>query len=92
VFGAMVIAGWLVRWWQRTPTTPPEGDKPESRWPWLTLLAIGALTGVAAAVTSPSVQVGAFRGATRGGGAIAAAGLLLALGWHLVRYRQRSAA
>jgi hypothetical protein len=90
LFGAVVIAGWLVRWWQRTAPTPVE-ETPRSRWPWLSLLVIGGVTGVVAAVTSPSVQVGAFRGATRGGGAIAAAGLLLAAGWQ-IRRRQRSAA
>jgi hypothetical protein len=89
VLGGVVIAGWLIRWWLRTPAGPLE-DSARSRWPWLSLLVIGGVIGIEAAVRSPSVQVAAFRGATRGGGAIAAAGLLLAVGWHLIRHRQRS--
>lgn len=89
LFGALVIAGWLVRWWQRTPAGSVAAN-PRSRWTWLGLLLVGAVTGGIAAATSATLQVAAFRGATRGGGAIAAAGLLLAVGWQLIRLRRSS--
>lgn len=89
LFGAAVIAIWLARWWQRTEPLPV-APHPHSRWTWLGLLVVGAAAGIAAAVTSPSLQVAAFRGATRGGAAIAAAGLLLALGWHATQHTNRA--
>jgi Domain of unknown function (DUF4184) len=84
VFGASVEAYWLWRWWRRTPATATVAPR-RNGWNWLGLVLIGGVVGGWAAATSPSLQTAAFNGATRGGGAMVAAALVLAVAWHLRR-------
>jgi Domain of unknown function (DUF4184) len=88
LFGVAVEAYWLWRWWQRTPAREVPSAA-NVRRTWLVLLLVGAVAGCFAAATSHSIQRAAFNGATNGAAAIAAVGILLAVGWHLRRSRLR---
>ena len=84
--GGLVLLGWVLLWWRRTPGgTPSETRAPW--WPWVLLAAAGAAAGAAGALTAPSLGAAGFAGATWGGGTALAAAVLLAAGWHLRRPR-----
>ncbi|WP_448641259.1 DUF4184 family protein [Geodermatophilus sp. URMC 63] len=86
--GAAVLAGWLVRWWRRSPTRP--GDLRGAAWAvWAGLLALGAVAGTTAAIRASGVLEAGFDGATAGGAAMALAAAVAAAAW---RARRRPAA
>ncbi|MGY1607371.1 MULTISPECIES: DUF4184 family protein [unclassified Geodermatophilus] len=88
VLGAVVLAGWLVLWWRRTPSRP--GDLRGTAWAvWAGLVGLGAVVGGAAAVRAPDVLRAGFAGATAGGAAMGVAAVLGAAAWHLGRRRGR---
>ena len=79
--GAVVLAGWLARWWRRTPSRPD--DLRGTAWAvWGGLLALGAAAGLTAALRVPGPLQAGFDGATAGGAAMAAAAGLAAAVWH----------
>lgn len=79
--GAAVLAGWLARWWRRTPSRPD--DLSGTAWAvWGGLLALGAAAGLTAALRAPGPLQAGFDGATAGGAAMAAAAGLAAAVWH----------
>ena len=82
VLGGLVLLGWLVHWWRRTPAVPAPG-RPGWWWPWLAVAAAASLAGLAAAVGAPDVHSGAVAAAFRGGGVGTAAALALALVWRV---------
>ncbi|TFV62958.1 UNVERIFIED_ORG: DUF4184 family protein [Bacillus sp. AZ43] len=86
VLGGLLLLGWLVRWWLRTPARPT--GRSGTAWAWLLLAAVGTVVGGAAALSSGSIGAAIFDGATWGGGAALAVAALLAAAWH-VRHRGR---
>jgi uncharacterized protein DUF4184 len=82
--GAVVLAGWLLRWWRRTPSRTD--DLHGTAWVvWGGLLALGAVVGVAAALRAPGLLEAGFAGATAGGAVMAVAAGLAAVAWHARR-------
>jgi len=97
VFGVVVIAWWLVRWWRRTPPAPTAGTgiSPAARLGAIAAVALatlfGAVTVVARAVGGDAaVQLDSlgFAAVTRGAMAGAGVALLLAIVWSLDRRAQ----
>ncbi len=93
IVGAVVIVGWVVRWYRRTaPTTP--GAVPGPRWPWL-VLVFAAMLGAAVGARRPLLATGgpdwreaSFHAAAGAVSAVGLAAFLLAVGWAL-RQRRR---
>ncbi|SEO64968.1 DUF4184 family protein [Trujillonella endophytica] len=82
VLGAVVLAGWLVRWWRRTPPGPVEDRA--GRWePAAVVAATAVLAGVSALPGEEDLRLAAIDAAFRGGGCALAAVVVLSLAWHL---------
>lgn len=88
VAGALVLAGWLGRWWRRPPAAPTAGSRPGWWLPWTALAGAAAVAGAVAARGAPDVRSGAVAAAFAGGGAALGSAVLLALAW-TVRGRTR---
>ena len=92
VFGALVIAVWLARWWRRTAAAPSVSRlRPVvAASAWLSVLAAGAAgaalgsVGPLTASEGPELGSAAFLAATSGIGLAAVVAVLLAASWHLV--------
>jgi Domain of unknown function (DUF4184) len=92
VFGALVTAVWLARWWRRTPAAPSVSRlRPVvAASAWLSVLAAGAAgatLGSLGPLTSPGdhdLDSAAFLAATSGIALAALFAVLLAASWHLV--------
>jgi hypothetical protein len=84
LIGGVVLLGWLLLWWRRTAWRSLP-DRPASRWPWALVAAAGAVAGVPAALSAPSIGAAVFTGTTWGGGAALVVALVLALAWHAAR-------
>jgi hypothetical protein len=80
----LLIAGWLLRWWRRTPPRPVAA---EPAWwvPWAVVAGIGAGVGLAYASTAGDLRSALFLAAVHGGAATAVTAGVLALGWHAHR-------
>jgi hypothetical protein len=87
--GGLVLAGWFVHWWRRTPAAPVALPRPPV-WPWFLLLAVAVAVGLSGAVATPGLRRDGFAGATWGGGAAGLVALLLALAWHARRRAART--
>lgn len=86
VLGGLVLLGWVLRWWLRTPA---RGSVPRGRrWPWVLLGTVGAAVGTAAALPAGDLGEAIYDAATWGGGTALALAVLLAAAWQ-VRHRRR---
>ncbi|WP_051515822.1 DUF4184 family protein [Candidatus Blastococcus massiliensis] len=86
VLGGLVLVGWAVRWWLRTPAGP--SGRPGRRWPWVLLSVVAVLTGTVAALPATGLGEAIYDAATWGGGAALAVAAVLAAAWQ-VRHRHR---
>lgn len=86
VLGGLVLLGWAVRWWSRTPARP--SGAPGRRWPWVLLGTVGTVVGTAAALPAGDLGEAIYDAATWGGGTALAVAVLLAAVWQ-VRHRDR---
>ena len=86
VLGGLVLLGWAVRWWLRTPARP--SGPPGRRWPWVLLGAVVTVVGTAAALRAGGLGAAIYDAATGGGGAALGVAALLAAAWQ-VRHRRR---
>lgn len=84
LLGAAVLAGWLVRWWRRTPPRSGE-ERPGRWWPPAAVVTAGLLGGASAAVAAGDLRSAAVGAAFRGGGCALAAVVLLSIAWHVRR-------
>lgn len=85
LLGALVLLGWLVRWWRRSPPRPAAA--PTHRWAWPAVAGAGVGGAVLGAVGTTDPRSAAVLGAFAGGGAVVLAAVLLALSWHVRRER-----
>ena len=86
--GGLVVAGWVLLWWRRTPPRPVPARVP---WAWLAVGAVALVGAVVGGAGQDDVRSAAVLGAFAGGTAAVVAVLVLALGWHL-RARSRGRA
>ena len=101
VVGLAVIAWWLARWWRTTLPRPSvvAGGRPVAgdrvvgggRYPWAipVILGAGVIGGVVGIMRGASWGSMIFIGLTRGGMVAAGVLLILALTWHVARWRER---
>ncbi|WP_369259610.1 DUF4184 family protein [Geodermatophilus amargosae] len=78
--GGLVLAGWLVGWWRRTPAGPAV-SRPLWWLPWTALAVAAGAAGAMAAAGAPDVRSGAVAAAFTGGGVALGTAVLLALAW-----------
>ncbi|TKJ32487.1 DUF4184 family protein [Blastococcus sp. CCUG 61487] len=88
VVGGLVLLGWLVLWWRRTPPRPC--GPPGRRWPWVLLGTVAAVTGTVAALPAGDPGEAIYDAATWGGGAALAVAAVLSLVWQVRHRRRRS--
>ena len=81
VLGALLLIGWLVRWWRRTPRLPAPARI--HRWAWPSVAGAGTVAAVAGALGTTDVRSAAVVGAFTGGGVAVLAAVLLALAWQV---------
>lgn len=86
VVGGVVLVGWLLLWWRRTPARP--AGPPGRRWPWVLLSAVAGITGTIAALPAADPGSAIYAAATWGGGAALGVAAVLALVWQLRRRRR----
>lgn len=95
VFGFIVLAWWLVRWWRRTPPSPTATTASVTlrRLSWVavacTLVLAVTVTVVIGATARLSLERIAFLSVTRGGAATVVTVGLCCLVWWIGRSRQR---
>jgi hypothetical protein len=85
VLGGLVLLGWVLRWWLRTPSHGPV--RRGRAWPWLVLGTVGTVVGTAAALPAGDLGEAIYRAATWGGGTALGVAVLLAAAWQ-VRHRR----
>ncbi|WP_157937006.1 DUF4184 family protein [Geodermatophilus chilensis] len=78
VLGGVVLLVWLARWWRRTPAVPAP-DRPRWWLPWVVVALAGLVGGLSAAGGAPDLRSAAVAAAFRGGGALLATAVVLAL-------------
>ncbi|SFT47208.1 protein of unknown function [Geodermatophilus amargosae] len=80
--GVLVLAGWLVRWWRRTPAGPAV-SRPLWWLPWTVLAVAAGAAGAVAAADGADVRSAAVAATFTGGGVALGVAVLLALAWTL---------
>ena len=86
VLGGLLLAGWAVRWWLRTPAGP--SGRPGRWWPWVLLAVTAGVTGTVAAVPARGVGQTVYDAATWGGGTALGVAAVLAAVWQLRHVRR----
>jgi hypothetical protein len=77
VVGLVVLAGWFLRWWRRTPAVPT--TEPGARWRWPVLIVLGGIAGGVAGLAAGDLDDAAFPAAQWAGGTILLGGVALAV-------------
>ncbi|MGY1680785.1 DUF4184 family protein [Geodermatophilus sp. SYSU D01176] len=78
VVGGLVLLAWLARWWRRTPAVPAP-TRPRWWLPWAVVAVAGLAGGLSAIGGAPDLRSAAVAAAFRGGGALLATAVVLAL-------------
>jgi hypothetical protein len=83
VLGGLVLLGWAVRWWRRTPVRG--SGPPGRRWPWVLLAVVASVTGTVAALPARDPGQVVYDAATWGGGTALGVAAVLAAVWQVRR-------